>query len=226
MTENEKVNLIDSIENVDNFTDEHFGTVLKYISDKDELVRSRCVYMLGEFMLSDFRTEKSMELLLEMCSDKDAFVRTETYDSLSLFPDKRAESLLYKAVLNEPDELARGYAVLAWSDIVYCLHEKYGDDIKFLLDIIEKEKSEMCRLDCWYGLYRFGYEPALFNMLDFLKSNDYCIRCAVLNLLSDIMKTEDKDIIIYEVDELIKTEKTIAVRCDAEKLIALFAEKQ
>lgn len=223
MTDSEKVNLIDSIENTDNFTEEHFKTVLKYISDKDAFVRSRCVYILGEFILADFRTESVIRLLLEMCSDEDAFVRTEAYDSLSLFPDGRAESLLYKAILNEPDELARGYSVLAWSDIVYCLHEKYDDDIKFLLDILEREKSEMCLLDCWYGLYRFGYGQALSNMLNFLKSNDYCRRCAVLNLLSDIMKKEDKDIIIFAVEELLKIEKTTAVKSDAEKIMTLLS---
>lgn len=223
MTDNEKVNLIDSLENIDNLTDKHFKTLLKYVSDKDAFVRSRCAYMLGEFVTAGFRKEESFELLIHLCSDEDAFVRTEAYDSLSLCPDKRSETLLYKSVLNDPDELARSYAVLAWCDVVCCLHEKYDNDIKFLLDTLGKEKSEMCRLDCWYGLYRFGYEKALPQVLDFLKSKDYCRRCAVLNLLSDTMKAEDKDIIMSAVGELLITEKTIAVRSDAEKIRALIA---
>ncbi len=224
MTDNEKISLIDSMEDINNLTDEHFGIVLKYVSDKDSFVRSRCAYMLGEFMLAERKTKEALNLLLDLCSDKDAFVRTEVYDSLSLFPNKRAECLLYQAILNEPDELARSYAVLAWSDIVFCLHETHDDDIKFLLDTLGKEKSEMCRLDCWYGLYLFGYGQALSHILGFLRSEDYCKRCAVLNLLSDIMRDEDKDIIMSAVEELLQTEETIAVKCDAEKLSTLIAD--
>lgn len=219
MTDNEKVNLIDSLEDIDNLNESHFEILQKYVSDKNAFVRSRCAYMLGKF-----RTEDSFELLIHLCSDSDSFVRTEAYDSLSLFPDERAESLLYKAILSEPDQLARGYAVLSWSDIVYCLHEKYDDDIKFLLDFLKTEKTEMCRIDCWYGLYRFGCGQALSEILGFLKSEDYRIRCSVVNLLSDVIREEDKDIVMSAVEELLKTEETIAVKCDAEKFRALLSD--
>jgi len=218
---NQIVNQIDSLEDVDNLTDEHFEIVRKYVSHKDAFVRSRCAYMLGEFTFAEFRTEESFKLLIHLCSDEDAFVRTEAYDSLSLRSDRRSETLLYKAIQNESDELADRYAILSWCDVVYCLHEKYDDDIKFLLKVIETGK---CPLECWYGLYRFGNRQALNKMLDFLKSEDYFIRCSVLNLLSDIAKTEDKDIIMSAVEELLKTEKTIAVKSDAEKLKALLSD--
>ena len=212
---NNIVNIIDSLEDIENFTDKHFEIVRKYVSHENAFIRSRCAYMLGEF-----GTEQARNLLYDLCRDTDSFVRTETYDSLVFFPDSFTESLLYNAVMNETDDLACRYAVLSWCDVVYHLHEKYDNDMKFLLEILETGK---CQFECRYGLYLLGDRQALNEMLDFLKSGDYTVRCSVLNLLSDIMKKEDKDIIMSAVEELLKTEETTAVKADAEKIMTLLA---
>lgn len=212
---NNIVNIIDSLEDIENLTDKHFDIVQKYVSHENAFIRSRCAYILGQF-----GTERARNLLYNLCRDTDSFVRTETYDSLVFFPDSLTESLLYNAVMNETDDLACRYAVLSWCDVVYRLHEKHDNDMKFLLEILETGK---CRLECWYGLYLFGDGQALYKMLDFLKSGDYAVRCSVLNLLSDVMKKEDKDIIMSAVEELLKTEETTAVKADAEKIMALLA---
>ncbi|MDE5582774.1 MAG: HEAT repeat domain-containing protein [Ruminococcus sp.] len=217
MTDNEInniVNIIDSIQDVENLNDMHFETIRKYVSHENAFIRSRCAYMLSEF-----RTEKAQYLLYDLCSDDNFFVRTEAYDSLVFFSDSHTENILRNAVMNETDSLAGGYAVTSWCDVVHQLHGKHDDDVKFLLEIFATGKYQ---LECLYGLYLFGDRQALNGMLDFLKSSDYTIRCSVINLISDIMKEEDKDIIKSAVEELMKTEQTKAVRSDIEKIMTLF----
>lgn len=147
-------------------------------------------------------TNKHFEILKKYISHENAFVRSRCAYMLCEFGTEQARNLLYYLC---------SYAVLSWCDVVYRLHVKYDNDMKFLLE-------------CWYGLYLFGDGQALNKMLDFLKSKDYAVRCSVLNLLSDVMKKEDKYIIMSAIEELLKTEKTTAVKSDAEKIINLLAD--
>lgn len=219
MTTKEKISLIDSLENSEAADSERFEIIRKYVTDDDSFVRSRCACILA-----GFRNEESLELLVALCNDDDAFVRTEAYDSLSAFPCKRAEKLLYRAVSNEPDELARSYAIFSWAEVIYSLYGSCGNAVEFLFSVIRTEKSERCRLNCYAGIYRLGYARVLPEILAFMKSENYHIRCLVANVLSEMVRREDKDIIMSAVAECLRTEETIAVRSSMESFRRILSE--
>lgn len=219
MTTKEKINLIDSLENSETADSERFAVIRKYVTDDDSFVRSRCACMLA-----GFRNEESLDLLITLCSDSDSFVRTEAFDTLSEFPCKRAEKLLYKAVSNEPDELARSYAVFSWTEVICSLYGSYGNAVEFLFSILRTEKSERCRLSCYAGIYRLGYTRVLPEILAFMKSENYHIRCLVANVLSGMARREDKDTIMSAVTECLETEETIAVRSSMEDFRKILSE--
>lgn len=214
MTIKEKISLIDSMENSETFNDENFQTLCKYITDENNIVRSRCACML-----KNFQTQDSLDLLINLCNDTDAFVRTETYDALSSFSCKRTEKTLYQAIQNETDNVARSYAIFSWSKVEHCICSDYNKSIQFLSGILLSEKSERCKLYCLCGMYYLDYVKVLPEILGFIESDDYTIRYSALNLLSEITKDNDKNMVIFTVKRCLKSEETIAVRSAMEKLI-------
>lgn len=214
MTIKEKINLIDSMENSETFNDENFQTLCKYITDENNIVRSRCACML-----KNFQTQDSLDLLINLCNDTDAFVRTETYDALSSFSCKRTEKTLYQAIQSETDNVARSYAIFSWSKVAHCIYSDYSASIQFLSGILFSEKSERCKLYCLCGMYYLNYVKVLPEILEFIESEDYTIRYSALNLLAEITRNNDKNTVISAVKRCLHSEETIAVRSAMEKLI-------
>lgn len=218
MTVREKINLIDSLADIEEPDSIHFEILRTNITDQNNFVRSRCAYMLRKF-----RNEESLCLLVALCSDADAFVRTEAYDTLSFFPCKRVERLLYMAVSNDSAEQSRCYAILSWCDVIHSMHRNYDGDIQFLTDILRTEKSERCRLYCYCGMYRLGYAEVLPEILGFIKSENYTVRCSVANQLSEMARREDKDMIMTAVDGCLRAEETMAVKSSMQKLVSVLS---
>ncbi len=214
MTIKEKINIIESMKNTENFNNEHFSLLYSCLKDESNIVRNRAVNML-----SNFQTEDSLELLINMCDDNDAFVRTEVYDTLSSFACKRTAKILYNAMQAEKDEVARSYAILSWSKVVKCIYSDYLNNIYFLLELALSEKSERCILFSYCGAYILGYKKALQKILNFIENNDYTLRYSTANLLSEIIEYEDKDIVISAIKKKLNNEETIVVRSSMEKLI-------
>lgn len=218
MTVREKINLIDSLADIEEPDSVHFEILRKYVTDKSNFIRSRCAYMLRKF-----RNEESLSLLVALCSDTDAFVRTEAYDTLAFFPCKRVERLLYMAVSNDSAEQSRCYAILSWCYVIKSMHCNYDNDMQFLKGILRTEKSERCRLYCYCGMYRFGYVKVLPEILGFIKSRNYTVRCSVANQLSEMARREDKNIIMTAVDSCLLAEETIAVKSSMQKLASVLS---
>lgn len=214
MTVKEKINIIESMKNTENFNNEHFSLLYSYLKDESNIVRNRAVNML-----SKFQTEDSLELLINMCGDNDAFVRTEVYDTLSSFPCKHTAKVLYNAIQAEKDEVARSYAILSWSKVVKRIYPDYFNNIYFLLELTLSEKSERCILFSYCGAYILGYKKVLQKILNFIENNDYTLRYSTVNLLSEIIEYEDKDIVISAIKKKLNNEETIVVRSSMEKLI-------
>lgn len=217
MKVNEKVNLIDSIENIDTLDEIHFKILKKFSYDKNSFVRSRCAALL-----INFETEKSLKILLRLSSDNNALVRTEAYDSLGIFYFPEVEKALFRAINLEKDCLAKQYSILSWADVVSQLHDDFKENIVFVQNIIDSNQTEdydSChiRLSCYYALKLFRCD-VINNMIDFLNSDEYTIRCSALNLLNDVADDTNREL-IRSVVELLKTEKTVAVKCEAEKIL-------
>lgn len=216
MTEREKEDLIDSFECLDRLDDSHFEILKKFTFDEDSFVRSRCAALL-----INFETEESLKLLLHLSNDDDAFVRTEAYDSLGIFYYLEVEEVLFKAISFEEDGLAKKYSILSWADVSSKLHDNFEAHILFTRNLIQNNISEeydenQIRLACYYALQLFGCH-SIYKMIQFLDHNEYLIRCSALNLLYEVMSEENEELIKSAVTELLKKEKTVAVKCEAKK---------
>lgn len=218
MKNNEKIKIIDSMEKIDVLENKHFGILKKFSYDKDAFVRSRCAALL-----INFKTDESLKLLLRLSNDKNSFVRTEAYDSLGVFYFTKVEETLFKAISFEKNGLAKQYAILSWADVSSKLHNKFKDYILFILNEIDNYHTEeynscQIRLSYYYALQVFGYD-VICNMISFLNNDNYLIRCRALNLLNDIADKNNKKIIETSIINLLKTEETIAVKCEAKRVL-------
>jgi hypothetical protein len=207
ITTEEKLTLIDNLDHVDKLEEEHFKLLASLSSDKDAFVRSRCAAQLV-----NFENNESLELLVKLTSDKDSLVRTEAYDSLSIFKNQIVEEFLKKAIVYEKNKLARSYAILSWIDVLASVRHVSTEDIAFLQNRKIIDKSSDCRLCCSYGLYVYGVEEELVEILSHLKNSDYLIRCSAITLLNEIRNVSNENIIKEAIDKLLLSENSVAVR--------------
>jgi len=210
MTNEEKISLIDDIEETNILSESHFQFLKSLSNDTDSFVRSQCASVLV-----NFKRDNSLDLLFKLSEDDDSFVRTEAYDSLGVFVEKAVEKRLFVALNAEKDALARRYAILSWGGIVSQLNRKFDDEIVFILRQLETEKDESCILEYWYVLHLLGYKESVTKIINFLKNSDYRIRCSAIKSLSYALTCENELQIKSAVKKLTEIEKTVAVKSSA-----------
>ena len=207
MTDEEKINLIDSFDCIDELGKEQFEILVNLSSDKDDFVRSRCAAQLA-----NFENEESLNILMKLLKDEDSFVRTEAYDSIAIFENEKVEKVLRKASKEEVDSLARRYAILSWVDVALSLNHESQTNIDFITDLKANEASDDCLLSCCYAQYLFGDKNVLDSILSYLKNENYQIRCMALSLLNDLLDNNNKQIIKNAITLLLISENTVPVR--------------
>lgn len=207
MTDDEKIELVDMIEDLKVLNNNHFEILKQFSYDNCSFLRSRCAALLVNFI-----NEDSMNLLIKLCQDEDSFVRTEAYDTLGVFWFGQSEEILFRAIQKENDDLALSYAILSWADVVKHLHDNFKNQIAFVISLINQKYSEDVLLSCYYALYTFGNQQALERMIEFLNNKSYHVRCSTLNLLHDVSNSTNVNLIEESINKLLKTEKEIAVR--------------
>lgn len=213
----EKDDLLIHYRELPELTEEHFEVLLTLADDRDAYVRAQVAVLL-----INFENDTSRNVLLRLARDKDALVRTEAYDSLSVFECPDVEVFLEDAMKREKDKLARFYAILSWADIVAALYEDVSDKlllIEKLKNTSRMKKSEHCLLACCYAQYMFGKEEALDEIIGFLGSKDYHIRCAVISTARDILDDDNREILKNAVEKLLIGEESRAVSSRAEKFL-------
>ncbi len=214
MTEEEKIALIDSIGEQDETEENLF--ILRYFShDSDAFARSRCAAVLV-----NYSGEEALRTLLRLANDEDAFVRTEAYDSLAVFPCRETELFLRHSIYPEDDALAAGYAILSWADVTAALHDEYDEQMTFVHQLLNDAEFSGCCAECFYALCRFGESGALEQLLSLLDDPDYVIRCGVCNFCKDLANTENAAIIRKAISAHITTETERSVLSTMEHLLA------
>ena len=210
MTLNKKWKLISEIEEQNNCNLINILKIICLAMDKDELVRSRLASALvchdGWFVEC---------ILLVLAKDKSSFVRTEAYDSLSVFVNEKVAGFLEKIILKEPNELACSYAIMSWTDVVLELGASLGERNRVLHNILKKnriQKSEHCMLSCCRAQYLFGDENSIYQMIELLQSTDYRIRCAVIAVFCEITDSKNSKLLWNILQELQVSEKSKAVQ--------------
>ncbi len=214
MTDEEKIALIDSMENRDE-TEEYFAILQWFSHDPDAFVRSRCAAILV-----NYSGDESLRTLLHLANDTDPFVRTEAYDSLSVFPCRETELFLRHSIYPEDDALAAGYAILSWADVTTALHDEYDEQIAFVYQLLNDAEFSNYHAECYYALCRFGEFGAFVQLLSLLDDPDYAVRCCVCNFCMDLANAENTAIIRNAISAHITTETERSVYSTMEHLLA------
>ena len=163
--------------------------------------------------------------MLNLALDKEALVRCEAYDSLSEFIFKDVEEFLKKSIIREKDELACSYAIMSWSEVIVNMYSEFSDYILFIDNVKEIDmvkNNENCMLNCAYARYLFNGESELNEILKFIKSEDYHIRCATINTLYDVIDDNNKKEILRVLKKVLETEKVVAVKESLREFLKMY----
>lgn len=68
-------------------------------------------------------------------------------------------------------------------------------------------------------LYIFGINKSINDIIDFLNSNNYHVRCATINILRSIVDSDNKEIIKKSLVDILEKEKIFAVSSSAEAFL-------
>ena len=157
-------------------------------------------------------------VVLELLSDSDECVRIEMIEACYACKQELVREKLLQMLKNTMG-LEKGYLLLTLSYI-------YQDDEEKIVDILKENIHSLDaheKMDAYAGLIILGYDCYLKDLLRFLESSEYYIRCAVLNMISELIQNDlikKKDIltiknVVFQVD---KQEKTRAVRSSMQHL--------
>lgn len=225
MTDEEKLTLIQKYEELseEEFKEECFEDLKKFAFDKDDTVKTFTSSVLSHFV-NTAKQQEAIEILLQLCREENELIRTEAYDAIGCYCEKRVVENLEKAILSEKDGLARSYAIDSWIYVQQHLCTNSAEVIKYLNEILAKESDDNCILNCLYGKYSFGERAILDEILNYIENTDYHIRCSVLSIIQLILEDENcteewKRKIKTTLTELLKREKTNAVKEQVEEVM-------
>ena len=141
----------------------------------------------------------NIDVVLKLLSDTDEYVRIEMIEACYACEQELTLSYIYQ------DNKKK---------IVDILNENIHS-----LDVYEK-------VDAYIGLIILGYDSYLEEVLKFLESSEYYVRCAVLNMLSELIqnnliKKEDFKTIVNVVNKICDKEETQAVNSSIQHLFEI-----
>lgn len=210
----EKIAFLNGLEEKAVISEDDLSYLYELSHDLEPLIREMTASLL--VMCSN---EKAKKLLLTLSKDDNADVRTEAYDSLSVFPCDDVFLFLTEAINEEKDDLARCYATLSWAEVSKALQKDNEYWISWMTDKRSNSHSEQYMLCSSYALYLLGQKNELYDILNFLNSSEYHTRCMTISLLEEIVSVSNKYAIREALVQLLSSEKNRVVYSYADKLI-------
>lgn len=161
------------------------------------------------------------DIILDLLSDSDECVRLEMIEACYACKQELVQEKLLQ-MLKTTTGLEKGYLLLTLSYIYQDHEEKIIDYLKKNIHSVDEYE----RMDAYAGLIILGYACYLEEFLKFLNSSEYYIRCATLNMLSeliknDLIKKEDIITIRNVVSQVDKQEKIRAVKSSIQHLLGV-----
>lgn len=154
--------------------------------------------------LGKYAVDEAIDGLVDMLtSASDDLARIAAIQSLGQLGARRAASAL-ELLLDADDNLVRGYSALALSDI------GVAEYIHPIQRKLEREECEHTRLLLEVSLFRLGQESRLEPVLSHLESDDYLVRCATANFLTQMACVESSNIILDHLLAASEREDTVA----------------
>lgn len=204
MVVKDKIELLNNYDELNEFTDKQKLLLRKLSYDSNSFVRG----LVASLMVKSI-DEFGFEILNRLSKDNNDYVRTEVFDSLSVFNDMNTVTLLQNAISTDTNNLARSYAIMSLGDVVYSLG--ISNDFKeYVYKIKSCNKSKDCILSCLYCLYLFG-ENVIDEIFLLLNDNDYPIRLSAISILEEIVNNDNLDIITSKLNDRLKIEDCSSV---------------
>ena len=206
--------ILDELEPLNEFDDNHMSTILALATNEDSEIRSR----VAEILIFA-EPEKAEKILLLLSDDRDKLVRTNACDSLGICNSEQVLFALFKKAKKDSYFLVRGYAVLSIADVA-----KNGDFdssiiYKNLKNIFDKEKKSWVKICYFRSFYILGYHEYFNSLTAAINNSSYQDRCSVLNSLRDIIDKNNVEGIKHALQERLKVEEAYAVSSNIEKLL-------
>lgn len=204
MVVKEKIELLNNYDELNEFTDKQNLLLRKLSYDSNSFVRG----LVASLMVKSI-DEFGFEILNRLSKDNNDYVRTEVFDSLSVFNDMNTVTLLQNAISTDTNNLAKSYAIMSLGDVVYSLG--ISNDFKeYVYKIKSCNKSKDCILSCLYCLYLFG-ENVIDEIFLLLNDKDYHIRLSAISILEEIVNNDNLDIITSKLNDRLKIENCSSV---------------
>ena len=162
---------------------------------------------------------KAENALINLCNDKDELVRVNACDSLSAFATIDVYKQLVNCIFNDASLLVKEYAILSIVDIMNYI-EVDKNELKNLFLNTSSKKEILISAACFKGLYVLGYKEYLNNIIDLATTENYRDRCAVINILGDIIANDNVQFILSVLKALRGTEKSEAVNSTIDRIIS------
>lgn len=204
MVVKDKIELLNNYDELNEFTDKQKLLLRKLSYDSNSFVRG----LVASLMVKSI-DEFGFEILNRLSKDNNDYVRTEVFDSLSVFNDMNTVTLLQNAISTDTNNLAKSYAIMSLGDVVYSL-EISNDFKEYIYKIKSCNKSKDCILSCLYCLYLFG-ENVIDEIFLLLNDNDYHIRLSAISILEEIVNNDNLDIITSKLNDRLKIEDCSSV---------------
>ena len=213
MTSDNALDIINRISKKNQVDSNDLKILLQLSKHKEAEIRAYAAELL---VLS--KNNEAEKMLINMCDDEDELVRVNACDSLCVFPSKSVYICLINVVLNDDSTLVKTYAVLSIIDIMGFVDIDINKLKKILISNSDTKEINL-RAACYKGLYFLGEDKYLKELLKLIYSDNYAVRCAVLNMLEDIITKNNKYKILSGLKELQKTEDSIAVNSVIKRIL-------
>ena len=116
MVVKDKIELLNNYDELNEFTDKQKLLLRKLSYDSNSFVKG----LVASLMVKSI-DEFGFEILNRLSKDNNDYVRTEVFDSLSVFNDMNTVTLLQNAISTDTNNLAKSYAIMSLGDVVYSL---------------------------------------------------------------------------------------------------------
>ena len=190
-------------------------------SEMERLSRNRFVVIrsLAAEALGEYPASFATPILNRMLTDSNSGVRSSAAIGISKIHNLRNDKtflLLKDAFEEDTDPLVRGYSGYAFIK-GYC---GKGNVVKDVESILRFERNFFVKALSYSALYSFlNQKWALDELISCFRSRNYRTRCAVANILSDILDKENAEIIYQAAQKALKKETEISVISSLSDLI-------
>lgn len=181
---------------------------------KEEIIKaSKSNFVLVRTLVAEilmyYPQNFAFPILLQMLSDKNPTVRSSATIGISKCNKPAAYFALKKAFLTDTNHIVRAYAGCYFIS---------NDNFKITLipwieNILIHERNYLVRVMCYGELYK--KEPTSYFLKKIIKcfdSKTYQTRCAVLNVLNDVLNNSNSQYILQATYGMLKKEKLDIIR--------------